>query len=123
MPNEYQKNPVFLYTFPGTDDWWTRLLIDYSVGYYTGSVYTNKALLRILPGMPLAVIVMWRILLTELCNCIAGEANCGRNVPVVTAHPHTHSLSYLRGKFLTESNKCNKARYVPLNSHSFFCLM
>ena len=45
-----QWSPPLLYSFPGSGNTWARLLIDWSTGVYSGSFYTDKTLLSILPG-------------------------------------------------------------------------
>jgi hypothetical protein len=45
-----QWSPPLLYSFPGSGNTWVRLLIDWSTGVYSGSFYTDKTLLSILPG-------------------------------------------------------------------------
>lgn len=51
IPSDLQKAPVYLHTFPGSGNTWTRLLLDFATGYYSGSIYTDKTLLKILPGL------------------------------------------------------------------------
>lgn len=66
-----QRNPPpMLYTFPGSGNTWTRLLIEFATGYYTGSVYDDKTLLKALPG----------------------EWTCSSQVVMVKIHPHTHPI-------------------------------
>lgn len=43
-------NPVLLLSLPGSGNTWVRLLLEYSVGIYTGSIYTDLNLLKALPG-------------------------------------------------------------------------
>lgn len=42
--------PVLLYSFPGSGNTWCRLLIEWSTGIFTGSMYDDKSLINILPG-------------------------------------------------------------------------
>lgn len=42
--------PVLLYSFPGSGNTWCRLLIEWSIGIFTGSMYDDKSLVNILPG-------------------------------------------------------------------------
>lgn len=62
-----------------------RLLIEYSTGVYSGSVYSDMQLVPTLPG----------------------EVECSKHVSVVKAHPHTHSArDLLDGKLKSDFNKC-----------------
>lgn len=86
------RQPPVLYSFPGAGNTWTRLLIEYATGIYTGSVYTDRLLISTLPG----------------------EAVCSRRVSLIKIHPHTHG--YKTGRtpiglgtyFKTQDNKCAK---------------
>ena len=42
--------PVLLYSFPGSGNTWCRLLIEWSIGIFTGSMYDDQSLINILPG-------------------------------------------------------------------------
>lgn len=42
--------PPLLYSFPGAGNTWTRQLIEYATGIYTGSLYNDRTLYSILPG-------------------------------------------------------------------------
>jgi len=76
-----------LYTFPGSGNTWSRLLIEHATGIYSGSVYDDKTLLEALPG----------------------EFTCNWQVSVVKVHPHTHPFEELHsGKFVSDHNKCKK---------------
>jgi len=76
-----------LYTFPGSGNTWSRLLIEYSTGILTGSVYNDRSLLEELPG----------------------EFTCSWTVSAVKVHPHTHPFEPLRsGGFGSDDNKCNR---------------
>lgn len=39
-----------LWSFPGSGNTWVRLLIEYSSGYYSSSIYNDRALYKELPG-------------------------------------------------------------------------
>eukprot|EP01032_Pedospumella_encystans_P025405 gene25405-28717_t len=71
---DQKKHPPMLYTFPGAGNTWCRLLIEYSTGIYTGSVYNDKSLLQSLPG----------------------EFTCNWQVSAIKVHPHTHPFEHLR---------------------------
>lgn len=79
--------PPLLYTFPGSGNTWSRLLIEYATGIYTGSVYNDGTLLKPLPG----------------------EFTCNWQVSVVKAHPHTHpAIEFINGHFNSDENKCKR---------------
>ena len=42
--------PALLYSFPGSGNTWCRLLIEWSTGVYTGSMYDDESLTSVLPG-------------------------------------------------------------------------
>lgn len=87
LPETMKRLPPMLYTFPGAGNTWCRLLIEYSTGIYTGSVYDDSSLLEPLPG----------------------EFKCNWQVSAVKVHPHTHHFAELRGgTFGSDNNKCNK---------------
>ena len=44
--------PPLLISFPGSGNTWMRLLIEYSTGIYSGSIYADKSLFEIMPGEP-----------------------------------------------------------------------
>ena len=50
LPESARRLPPMLYTFPGSGNTWSRLLIEYSTGVLTGSVYNDQSLLGELPG-------------------------------------------------------------------------
>ena len=62
------RDPVLLLSHQGSGNTWTRLLLEYSTGIYTGSVYSDTTLYDILPA----------------------EAECGRIMLVNRAHPGSH---------------------------------
>jgi hypothetical protein len=57
--------PPLLYSFPGSGNTWVRLLIEHATGIYSGSIYNDMSLMKLLPG----------------------ESRCDRSVSVVKAHP------------------------------------
>lgn len=66
--------PPLLWTFPGAGNTWIRMLLDYSTGIYTGSIYGDPSLLPLLPG----------------------EGRCDRSVVAIKAHPsHIDSLDFV----------------------------
>ncbi|WIA38282.1 hypothetical protein OEZ86_001622 [Tetradesmus obliquus] len=63
--------PALLWTYTGTGNTMTRMLIEVASGWYTGSVYTDLSLVDTLPG----------------------EYVCGPSVIAVKAHPQWHPFS------------------------------
>ena len=61
----HQHKPALLLSYPGSGNTWVRLLLEYSTGIYTGSIFNDTTLIPILPG----------------------EMYCSRNVSVVKSHP------------------------------------
>ena len=45
-----RSKPAVLASFPGSGNTWTRLLLEHASGYYTGSVYDDVDLMRLLPA-------------------------------------------------------------------------
>jgi len=87
LPQKYKQLPPLLYTFPGSGNTWSRLLIEYATGIYTGSVYNDGSLLKALPG----------------------EFTCNWEVSVIKAHPHTHpAMGLINGNFVSDDNKCQR---------------
>lgn len=90
--------PPMLYTFPGSGNTWCRLLIEYSTGYYTGSVYNDRTLKKTLPG----------------------ELTCDRNVAVIKIHPHTHPfMKTANGVVHSDAQKCKKKGITGFTSGIF----
>jgi hypothetical protein len=108
---EEKRLPPMLYTFPGNQvlfvykhclapintqligsgNTWSRLLIEYATGVYTGSVYNDKSLLEALPG----------------------EFTCDHRVSAIKVHPHTHAFIPLRdGTFHSDDNKCKRGQVL-----------
>lgn len=85
------SSPSLLYSFPGSGNTWTRLLIDYSTGVYSGSMYHDRALFDILPG----------------------ERHCNHKVSTIKAHPHLQTFNILSHGNLYPK-KCTNG-----NIHSF----
>eukprot|EP01038_Epipyxis_sp_PR26KG_P007781 gene7781-10570_t len=87
LEDSERRLPPMLYTFPGSGNTWCRLLIEYTTGIYTGSVYNDDSLLQALPG----------------------EFTCNWKVSAVKVHPHTHPFEELRlGTFPSDNNKCKR---------------
>ena len=70
-PTALYRDPVLLLSHQGSGNTWTRLLLEYSTGIYTGSVYSDTTLYDILPA----------------------EAECGRIMLVNRAHPGSTNLN------------------------------
>ena len=86
-----------LYSFPGSGNTWLRLLLDHSTASYSGSVYSDANLYRILPG----------------------ERRCdSTSVSVVKAHPHLQTFQHFATRDLP--SKC--ALLNPTVSHLVFLI-
>lgn len=104
---EASTPPPLLYSLPGSGNTWTRLLIEYATGIYTGSMYNDDSLVRVLPG----------------------EFTCNTSVSVVKAHPSdfrymTMFHSEANNNTKTPSHKCarlgnifNFKRMVLISRH------
>jgi len=64
-PRYSQIIPPLLLSFPGSGNTWARLLIEYSSGIYTGSIYTDHSLKSV----------------------FGGEKSCSFRTSVIKAHP------------------------------------
>ena len=90
--------PPVLYTFPGSGNTWTRQLIEYSTGIYTGSVYNDGSLKKDLPG----------------------EMTCDKTVSVIKAHPTTHPFKkMIKGTIHSDGKKCMK-KNIRAWTHAIF---
>ena len=75
--------PPVLYTFPGSGNTWCRLLIEYATGVFTGSIYGDAQLKKIMPGeryvraCPFAI----RNIYIVLCCIFYGLTNLSVLVP------------------------------------------
>ena len=89
LPQDKRRLPPMLYTYPGSGNTWSRLLIEYATGILTGSVYNDGSLREALPG----------------------EFKCNYEVSVVKVHPHTHDWHGLHsGNFNSDDNKCKRGQ-------------
>ena len=91
--------PPLLWTFPGAGNTWVRMLLDYSTGIYSGSIYGDPSLLPLLPG----------------------EGRCDRSVIAIKAHPtHIDSNDFISGRQdysmmrLNTTRKPQYAKCAPL---------
>lgn len=64
--------PALLYSFPGSGNTWTRLLLEASTGYYTGSMYEDKYLVKTFQQE---------------------KASCSSKLLAIKAHPHLQHIS------------------------------
>ncbi|KAJ1396910.1 hypothetical protein B484DRAFT_262599 [Ochromonadaceae sp. CCMP2298] len=84
------RTPPLLYTYPGGGNTWSRLLLDYATGVYSGSVYGDVSLEAALPG----------------------ETSCNRSVSVVKSHPvfktDHHSMLFLGEPPMPPRHPCTK---------------
>jgi hypothetical protein len=91
--------PPLLWTFPGAGNTWIRMLLDYSTGVYTGSIYGDPSLLPLLPG----------------------EGRCDRSVVAVKAHPaHLDSFDFVPANGgLLRLNTTRKPQYIKCAPYRF----
>lgn len=91
--------PPLLWTFPGAGNTWLRMLLDYSTGIYTGSIYGDPSLLPLLPG----------------------EGRCDRSVIAVKAHPfHIDSFDIVPAAGgLLQLNTSRKPHYSKCAPYRF----
>jgi len=82
-PSALHREPVLLLSHQGSGNTWTRLLLEYSTGIYTGSVYSDTTLYDILPA----------------------EAECGRTMSVNRAHPDVCKISPGPGGYIYPRDK------------------
>lgn len=78
--------PPLLYSLPGSGNTWSRLLIEYATGIFSGSIYNDIALKKIFPG----------------------EMSCNTNVSVVKAHPMDYGFQTLFNNSKIAVHKCAK---------------
>jgi len=84
FPTNRHSLPPLLYSFPGSGNTWSRLIIDFAGGIYSGSVYYDSDLVKILPG----------------------EKFCSKRVSIIKAHPNIQSYKILSSQQLPD--KCTK---------------
>lgn len=86
--NGVGRSPPLLFSFPGSGNTWVRLLIEYSTGILTGSLYDDLKLVGVLPG----------------------EMQCSAHESAIKAHPTYHNIKDLRkGEIITGTkHKCKK---------------
>ncbi len=94
------KDPPLLYSFPGSGNTFVRLLIEYCTGIFSGSLYNDDLLYKILPG----------------------EYQCSRKESVIKAHPfdYNHSLFHKASDLLnTGSTYLNSLKCLEGNVKRF----
>lgn len=80
-----RQTPSILFSFPGSGNTWSRQLIEYATGIYTGSIYSDWQLTESLPG----------------------ESTCNWKVSTLTAHPSDGiRLSYSHGFVMSLDSRC-----------------
>lgn len=81
-----------LYSFPGTGNHWLQLLVEFSTGLYTGSIYNNEQLAEVSPGI----------------------SHCSKQVILIKLHPnHYHWDQVEQGKL---SKKCVRNNVTSFSS-------
>jgi hypothetical protein len=87
----FEKYPPHLLSFPGAGNSWLRLLIEYSTGFYTGSMGNDDFEFLGVGGF-------------------VGERSCGLRLAALRAHPHF--FDFINGKLRCAHNyqrdKCKK---------------
>ena len=95
------REPVLLLSYQGSGNTWTRLLLEYSTGIYTGSVYSDTTLYDILPA----------------------EADCGRTMSVNRAHPDACKISPGPGGYIYPRDKVVFSPLVLAGTQPTFTLL
>ena len=92
-----ERMPPLLYTMPGSGNTWCRLLIEYSTGVLSGSVYNDPTLKTLFPG----------------------EFFCNTRESVIKIHPHTHPWERVKKSIyiISDRNKCKDGQ-VKINNKS-----
>jgi hypothetical protein len=92
--------PPLLTSLPGSGNSWARLLLEFSTGFYSGSIYGDQTLTELFPG----------------------EIHCGKRMIVVKAHPENLILESknklspisLNDKISTAKCKKGNSLYNPI---------
>ena len=86
--SNFERTPPILYTMPGSGNTWCRLLIEYSTGVLSGSVYNDPTLKTLFPG----------------------EFLCNTRESVIKVHPHTHPWQRMNKStyLMSDLNKCKE---------------
>jgi len=90
----HKKKPPLLLTLPGSGNTWFRLLLEAGTGFHTGSVYTDTALVDIMPG----------------------ENTCGADTIVIKSHLHLKEFDPEIHHKLFEATPDNFTEHYPCRS-------
>eukprot|EP00755_Sulcionema_specki_P020617 Sspe_Gene.72395::Locus_43198_Transcript_1_1_Confidence_1.000_Length_3165::g.72395::m.72395 len=82
LPADKEDDPPIFWSFPGSGNTWIRFLIEQATGIYTGSVYRDLDIIKIMPG----------------------ELRCDRSVVAVKGHPNWTPFD-LVDRAYTEGNR------------------
>eukprot|EP01063_Lacrimia_lanifica_P022055 TRINITY_DN29766_c0_g1_i1.p1 TRINITY_DN29766_c0_g1~~TRINITY_DN29766_c0_g1_i1.p1 ORF type:complete len:999 (+),score=318.28 TRINITY_DN29766_c0_g1_i1:84-3080(+) len=77
IPPEKEDDPPLFWSFPGSGNTWIRFLIEQATGYYTGSVYRDLDIIKVMPG----------------------ELRCDRSVVAVKGHPNWTPFDLVDGAY------------------------
>lgn len=135
--------PALLWSFPGSGNTWTRLLVERASGIFTGSIYTDKALFEPLPGerrcdgtvsaikvhTPNDVEQFYRLRADKDCDDLHRLYKCcslWRNASastfppliVLMRHPFAAFFSDFQRSFYSLHPNALKSSRAPLNPHT-----
>eukprot|EP01062_Namystynia_karyoxenos_P030940 TRINITY_DN23004_c0_g1_i1.p1 TRINITY_DN23004_c0_g1~~TRINITY_DN23004_c0_g1_i1.p1 ORF type:complete len:1051 (+),score=335.27 TRINITY_DN23004_c0_g1_i1:92-3244(+) len=77
LPVELNVTPPIFWSFPGSGNTWIRFLIEQSTGVYTGSVYQDLDIIKLMPG----------------------EMRCDKSVVAVKGHPNWTPFDLVDGAY------------------------
>eukprot|EP01064_Diplonema_japonicum_P025184 TRINITY_DN3621_c0_g1_i1.p1 TRINITY_DN3621_c0_g1~~TRINITY_DN3621_c0_g1_i1.p1 ORF type:complete len:989 (+),score=120.85 TRINITY_DN3621_c0_g1_i1:71-3037(+) len=77
IPTDKEDNPPLFWSFPGSGNTWIRFLIEQATGYYTGSVYRDLDIIKVMPG----------------------ELRCDKSVVAVKGHPNWTPFDLVDGAY------------------------
>ncbi|KAJ9435532.1 WSCD family member [Diplonema papillatum] len=77
LPPDGEDDPPLFWSFPGSGNTWIRLLIEQATGHYTGSVYRDLDIIKVMPG----------------------ELRCDKTVVAVKGHPNWTPFDLVDGGY------------------------
>ena len=77
VPADKEREPPLFWSFPGSGNTWIRFLIEQATGFYTGSVYRDLDIIKVMPG----------------------ELRCDRSVVAVKGHPNWTPFDLVDGAY------------------------
>ena len=81
IPPEKEDDPPLFWSFPGSGNTWIRFLLEQATGYYTGSVYRDLDIIKVMPG----------------------ELRCDKSVVAVKGHPNWTPFDLVDGAYQDKS--------------------